>query len=226
MKVVSSLDRHARILKILAQLQNGGGVDATTLSRQLGVCRRTVFRDLSLMRRAGIDVYFDDELQSYRLVPEEGAVVLPKLDADELTALVSAVHLSVLHGLPEYTDSLRKSTAKLLAQSSSSVRHAVSRLTDSCVVPRPHCSSPRALQVIHHVLQALRLRRSLAVTLVGSEETRFSPYRVIADPEGWQVTGKSSLHRDVRCLEPSEVTRVELTDHVYAVPRHYAVRAT
>ncbi len=226
MKMVSSLDRHARILKILAQLQNGGGVDATGLSRQLGVCRRTVFRDLSLMRRAGVDVYFDEDLHSYRLVPDEGSVVLPKLDADELTTLISAVHLSVLQSLPEYTESLRKSTTKLLSQSSSSVRHAVSRLTDSCVVPRPHCSSPRAVQVVHHVLQALRLRRSLAVTLRGAVQTQFSPYQVVADPQGWQVTGKSSWHRDVRCLDPSDVVRVELTDQVYAVPRNYVVRAS
>jgi hypothetical protein len=75
-------------------------------------------------------------------------------------------------------------------------------------------------------LQALRLRRSLAVTLADSEETHFSPYQVVADPQGWQVTGKSSLHRDVRCLNPNEVTRVELTDQVYAVPRNYVMRTT
>jgi predicted DNA-binding transcriptional regulator YafY len=224
MKVVSSLDRHARILKILAHLQTGGGLDANALSRQLGVCRRTVFRDLSLMRKAGVEVYYDDELHCYRLVPDKGLVVLPTLDPDDLTTLVSAVHLSVLQSLPDYTDSLRKSTARLLSQSPSSVRHAVSRLTDSCIVPRPNCNSPRAVRVIHLVLQSLRLRRSLAMTLTGSLETHFSPYQVVADPRGWQITGKSSFHRDVRCLDPSQVTRVELTDKVFAVPRGYVVR--
>ncbi len=225
MKDASTLERHARMLKILAHLQTGGGCDATALSRQLGVCRRTVFRDLSLMRRAGIEVYFDDDLNCYRLVPDKDFVVAPTLDPDELTTLVSAVHLSVLHGLPDYCDSLRQSTAKLLSQSPTNVRHAVSRLTDSCVVPRTaECYSPRAVRVIHHVLQALRLRRSLAMTLTGSLQTHFSPYQVVADPQSWKVTGRCTYHRCVRCLDPRQVTRVEMTDQAYAIPRGYFVR--
>ena len=71
--------RHARMLRILCQLQSGSGLNAEDLADQLGVCRRTVFRDLNMMRQAGVDFYFDEKLDCYRLIPQEGLVATPAI---------------------------------------------------------------------------------------------------------------------------------------------------
>ena len=94
------LGRHVRVLQILRHLQSGSGFNVQELAGRLDVCRRTVFRDLSLLRDAGIQLVFDAERECYRLAPSNDLLVMPELDADELTTLVTAVHLSMLQGIP------------------------------------------------------------------------------------------------------------------------------
>ncbi|MBM4090387.1 MAG: HTH domain-containing protein, partial [Planctomycetes bacterium] len=67
--------RQTRMLKILSRLQAGGGLNATQLADQLEVCRRTIFRDLSLMREAGVSVYYDGVTDCYRLSPNGDLMV-------------------------------------------------------------------------------------------------------------------------------------------------------
>ena len=94
MSVSSVPGRHVRMLQILGHLQSGGGLNADELAGQLDVCRRTIFRDLSLMREAGIEIYFDENMDCYRLPPQRDLVVMPTLEHEELTTLIAAVHLS------------------------------------------------------------------------------------------------------------------------------------
>ena len=215
------------MLQILGQLQSGNGLNADQLAGQLDVCRRTIFRDLNMMREAGIGLYFDGDTDCYRLAPRNDLVVAPTLEHEELTTLIAAVHLSVLRSLPECRDVLRRSTSKLLARSPRHVQHHVTRLTNSCTVRSAidHYSS-RATRFVHLILQAITQRRMLRITLVDTDggreiETRFAPYQMIAAADTWQVIGRSSHHRGVRTFDPRNMKRSEMTDDIYAIPRHF-----
>lgn len=222
--------RHTRILQILSHLQSGGGLNANELAGQLDVCRRTIFRDLSLLRDVGIDIYFDEEMDCYRLSSRNDLVVTPVLDTEELTTLVAAAHLSVLQNIPACDSLLRQSTTKLLAQSSFQVRHSVTRLTSSCTLRTPSDEySPRTVLVVQHILQAIRQRRTLRVRLAESEcenciETKFAPFQLVATSDAWQVTGRSWHHRGVRTFDPREIERADITNEIYAIPRGYQAR--
>ena len=61
--------RHARVLKILTCLQSGPGFNARQLADHLKVSRRTVFRDLSIIRDSGVVVFFDSIADAYRIHP-------------------------------------------------------------------------------------------------------------------------------------------------------------
>ena len=222
--------RHMRVLQILSHLQSGSGLNADELAGQLDVCRRTIFRDLSLLRDVGIDIYFDEELNCYRLSSTNDLIVAPVLDTEELTTLVAAAHLSVLQKVPGCDSLLRQSTTKLLAQSSFQVRHSVTRLTSSCTLRTPSDEySPRAVRVVQHILQAIRQRRTLRVKLSKSNcedriETKFAPYQLVATSDAWQVTGRSWHHRGVRTFDPREFELAEITNEIYAIPRGYRTR--
>ena len=221
--------RQARVLRILSHLQSGDGLNANQLARQMDVCRRTIFRDLSLMREAGVDVYFDDDMDCYRLSACNDLVVTPTFELTELTTLVAAVHFSVLQGLPTYSDMLRRSTAKLLSRSPHDVRHSVSRLVNSCSVRTPPDYPVRAVHAVHHVLQAIRQRRTLQLKLGGSHrckslDTRLSPYEMIATSETWEVTGRSSYHHEIRTFDSRNIEQADITDEIYAIPRGFQSR--
>jgi predicted DNA-binding transcriptional regulator YafY len=214
-----------RVLQILRHLQSGSGFTVQELAGRLDVCRRTVFRDLSLLRDAGIQLVFDAQRECYRLASHDDLVVMPELDADELTTLVTAVHLSMLQGIPSCRDILRQTTNKLLALSPFHVRHSVTRLADSCVVDMPsHDYSPNTVRVMHQILQALQQRRMLHVRLCASHpegplETRLATYQVLVTINAWQVTGRSSHHNAVKTFDPRQIAQADITDEVYAIPR-------
>jgi predicted DNA-binding transcriptional regulator YafY len=221
------LGRHVRVLQILRHLQSGNGFTVEELSLRLDVCRRTVFRDLNLLREAGVQLSFDAARQCYRLAPCKDLLVMPELNADELSTLVTAVHLSLLQSIPPCRDLLRQTTNKLLALSPFHVRHSVTRLADSCALEAPtDAFSTRAVGVVNQILQALRQRRVLKIRLCSSHpegrlDTHLATYHLLVNLNAWQVTGRSSYHRAVRTFDPRHIAEADVTDEVYAIPRGY-----
>ena len=62
-----NLTRISRLVQLISLLQAGKGQNADELSALCGVSRRTMFRDLDLLRQAGVPVLFDDDEGWYRL---------------------------------------------------------------------------------------------------------------------------------------------------------------
>jgi predicted DNA-binding transcriptional regulator YafY len=222
------VQRQARVLRLLSYLQSGVGLNADELAEQLDVCRRTVYRDLKLIREAGIDVYRDSQQNCYRISSDSDVVLSPSFTPDDLATLIAAIHLSVLAELPCLGDSLRKSIAKLLSRAPRPVGHSVSRLVNSFVVQTPIRNySPDAIRALLAFLQAIQHRQVVRLTYAGSTagvpvRTRFAPYRLIVSSEKWQVAGKSTFHRGVHTFDPREIRSVELTRENYAIPRHFS----
>lgn len=227
MKKSSVSSRHARMLRILSQLQAGGCRNIAELAEELNVCRRTVFRDLDTMRQAGIELEYDAGRDCYQLSSQREAVPAPELDVDELTTLVAAVHLSVLSNAPECHEVLRQSISKLLAGSPRHVRQHAIRVMKSCVGDvAGQEDHVRTIPLMHHILTAITHRKILRVTIVergvgGEAETRFAPYQMVAAANTWRVTGRSSLHGGVCTFTPRQMKRPEITEESYAIPRQY-----
>jgi hypothetical protein len=122
---------------------------------------------------------------------------------------------------------LRKTTNKLLAPSPFPVRHGVTLLAGSCVIDMPADRyAPHTTHVLHLVLQALRQRQWLHLHLGGSHpeaplQTRLAIYQILVNTHSWNVTGRSSYHRDVRTFDVRDIAQAELADEVYAIPRGY-----
>ena len=62
-----NLSRIHRLLKLISLLQAGRGYNIEGLRPACGVSRRTIFRDLDLLRQSGVPLYFDDQSQQYRI---------------------------------------------------------------------------------------------------------------------------------------------------------------
>jgi predicted DNA-binding transcriptional regulator YafY len=222
--------RHARMLAILRLLQSGAGLNASALAGQLDVCRRTIFRDLNIMRQAGLDLYFDEHQACYRLSSRSDLTAAPAFSAEEITTLAAAVHLSPFQRLPDSHQLLRQSVQKLLANSPTCLRHHVARVMKSCRLGDEHAGTePPTDEVVHRILAAISQRKVLRVTVVDSISgdeisTRLAPYQVMVSVDVWQVVGRSSHHRQVRSFDPRCLRGPEMTDEIYAIPRRYQPR--
>jgi predicted DNA-binding transcriptional regulator YafY len=61
------IDRIQRLLSLLTRLQAGEECEGKVLAAELGISRRTLFRDLQLLRIAGIPLSHDKSQSTYRL---------------------------------------------------------------------------------------------------------------------------------------------------------------
>lgn len=227
MSVSPFVVRHARLLRIFRQLQSGVGLNATQLARDLGVCRRTVFRDLEAMRQSGVDIFYDTPLQCYRLGPCEELRPPPAFNHEELATLIAAVHLSVLHQAPDCRGVLRQSMGKLVTGLPSHMQYGAQRLIKSCSGPASNDNGVSAWsRLVHPLLMAIARRRVLRLRLFEPAEhkvieTRFAPYQMIASAGRWSVVGRSSHHRAIQTFDACQLRQAEITDQAYAVPRTF-----
>jgi proteasome accessory factor B len=78
------------------------------------------------------------------------------------------------------------------------------------------------------VFYAIRNRRQIRIVVhsvgEGMTQTKFSPYRVLASFDEWQVMGRSSFHRSTRSFPLRSIQSAEKTNDPYGVPRGFRFR--
>jgi predicted DNA-binding transcriptional regulator YafY len=149
---VSPLVRPQRLLKLVSLLESKQALDSAALASALNVCKRTVLRDIKLLRSANIPISYDLTLAGYRLrrdappaadpeivqVPDSawvhngGVCRCPKILADEIAALLLA--LRVAGQLPEsIVDACESAIAKIMAAALPAARErAVHIMQQAC----------------------------------------------------------------------------------------------
>jgi len=230
--------RHARVLRILTCLQSGPGFNARQLADHLNVSRRTVFRDLSIIRDSGVVVFFDSIADAYRVHP--GSQPEPvRLDEEDLTNLVVASILSQWQYFPGISESIREATSKLLARHPDPVKLHIARVLNGCrLQPLDAGFSSLRRDIIRALLQAIAQQKQLRI-LVDRENlerwkaiaaegtatwTKLSPYFLSVNGSEWTVCGRSSLHRSVRTFQLDNILNVVFTSDDFQLPRNYRVQ--
>jgi biotin operon repressor len=225
--------RHARAIRILTCLQAGPAFNARELAVRLNVSRRTIYRDLNLIRSAGIGVLFDGESSGYRVSQKSLTPLAPPSFSDrDLRKLALTAQFSLLQGFPDFSGAVRESLSRLLAYYPVGVRESVARLLNCCDVdlPRPHYSES-VLQVVEAMMTAIAQRRLVQVQMMVRKRreplsviTRIAPYRLIAALDDWWIVGRSSYHRRTVRLPASVMQRAEVTSHEYKFPQGFRGR--
>jgi predicted DNA-binding transcriptional regulator YafY len=221
--------RHARALQLVTCLQSGPRFSANELARHFDVSRRTIFRDLNMIRAAGIQIQFDAEHEAYRLAKPATYLAPPGFREEDLAQLVVATHLSPLQHFPKFSVALRESVTKLLSAYPYRVSVSVSRLLHACALhPPTNGFSTRAEEILATVLRAIRIRRQIRIVVPNCDgemtQTKFSPYQVVASPDEWVVVGRSSVHRRTKSFRLRSIRSVERTEEPYGVPRGFRFR--
>ncbi|MCA9177001.1 MAG: HTH domain-containing protein [Planctomycetales bacterium] len=230
MKAVNSVvSRHSRALRILSCLQAGPSFNARELANRLKVSRRTIYRDLKLIRAAGIDVIFDERQDAYRVKTHREIAPL-RLEPEDLTRLLITSHLSAFSSMSaDFEASVRESMSRLLGPYPAEVRLPIQRIINCCRV-RPSKASKEMSDLLQRIMVAVGRSVHIQVALERPaqrlEVIRFAPYLIEVSDSSWWVVGRNPRERNRQVLRLEDIRDVELTNIPYTIPKNCRNAAT
>ena len=219
--------RFARCFQLANLLQSRFGHSIRDLAETLGVHKRTIYRDLHLLREAGVPVSFDP-LRGGQVTAPQFRLPSAGLTDEELLVLLLAARTSHLADYQEFASPLNQSISKILRQLPDRVREEAISLLKSCLIEPPQVVQEAPNRNIHQsILAAIRKKCQLRISFQPrnqpelSQQTKIAPYRLIASQNRWVLIGRSSYHRGVYRFDLQRIQWVEVTDDSYELPARY-----
>lgn len=216
------------MVELIGLLQAGRGQNVSSLAQSCRVSRRTIFRDLDVLRAASVPLVYDPQSERYQL---RSSHLLPPTNftpQEALALLVLCHELGQSNGLP-CQGPAAKAALKLESNLPPRLR-AYIRDAARGVTIRLHANNrlPAQEPVYDQLLAAVAQRRQVRIEYDSLSEwtrirTRLSPYRLLFSRRSWYVVGRSSLHRGVRTFNLSRVRQLEPLDSTFNVPRGFSI---
>jgi proteasome accessory factor B len=217
-----------RLLQLISLLQAGRAYNIDALALECNVSRRTIFRDLELVRQSGIPILFDEKVRQYRI---PGACLLPptNFSLEEALSLIVLCHdLGNGSGLP-FLSSARSAVVKLESALPSQLREQLRGFAEAVHIQPPSMNPLEGQKpVFDELLEAIHSRHSVRIRYNSLKEgcqinTRLSPYRLFFSRHSWYVVGRSSIHRATRMFNLSRMVAVETLDDVVQIPKNFSL---
>ncbi len=213
-------------MKLIGLLQGGKGRNVDALSAECGVSRRTIFRDLEVLRGSGVPIVFDEERLQYHI---PGTYFLPPtyLTSEEALAVITLCHELGSDGRLPFYDAACTAAAKLENNLPQEMREYLRSVSGSVNI---QLASRNPLDGRHEVyrelVKAIAKRRCARITYDSFSEgetitTRLSPYRLLFSRRSWYVIGRSSLHRAVRTFHVGRIQHLESLEDAFHLPRSF-----
>jgi len=212
--------RVERLLRLIQTLQSGRAVTIDEMAVSVGVSRRTVFRDLEVLTRAGLAFDFDRASKRYHA---SKAALLPPvtLSHGEALAVLLAMR-SVAAGPLSWDKQVAASAAiKIEGMLPPLIRDHCGTLMDKTEFRPAPASDPTSINGAVQTIQAALARQCrLAIrydSLTGGEviETTLCPYRMAFIHRAYYVIGQSTLHQKVRTFKVERIIQMRLTDQPF-----------
>jgi proteasome accessory factor B len=192
------------------------------------VTRRTIFRDLDMLRQSGIPLAFNEGQQRY-CIP--GACLLPPTNftPEEALSLVVLCHeLGDGAGLP-FLGPARSAAMKLESSLPTRLREQLRDVVSTIQIQAPPINPLEGRKPIYEqLLDAIVSRRNVRICYDSLQEqkkivTRLSPYRMFFSRRSWYVVGRSSLHRAKRTFHLGRILDIKTLDDHFRIPRGFSI---
>jgi len=192
------------------------------------VSRRTIFRDMDLLRSSGVPISYDEDRQLHHIA---GSNYLPATNftAEEALALIVLCHeMGDRSGLP-FLNPARSAAVKLESALPSRLRDQIREIVDSLhiqLLPKNPLEgkSPIYDQLLSAVTKRHCVRLRYRSLNEGAEiRTKLSPYQLFFSRRSWYVVGRSSLHKATRTFNLGRIVEIEPLDDSYKIPRGFSI---
>lgn len=215
-----STDRIERLLVLIRTLETGRPLTVTELAKQSGVSRRTVFRDLALLKRVGIRYLYDRDTKRYST---ERTTLLPPVTlspAESLSLLLAVRNLMNSDMLPD-ADAVASASLKLESMLPRSLQDYCGPIVERMAFRHDPISDSASIIDTTSVLQtALATDRKIHVAYDSYLEGRviesvLHPYRLAYIHRGWYVIAYAQDAARVQTYKVERILRVRLLDATF-----------
>lgn len=225
---VRQADRLARILSVLKLIQSRGKWNTKSIARELEVTERTVYRDLDVLKYAGVPHYFDDDQQSYR-VRADYRFPVPNLTDEEVIGQAVATAITKAAGL-DVAGSASPTTQKIAATADDDTKQLLADIEQLvCVLGLQLADHSHCHETIGKLQQALIERRRIAGTYsspheVHPVELRLNPIRLCLIKNAWYLIAQA-VGGEPKTYRVARFGKVEVLSEAATVPEVFDVRA-
>ena len=220
-----SVERVQRLLRLITTLQSGNANRSADLMLELGISRRTLFRDLKLIQKAGIPSYHQPGrgyriAQSYFLppinltVPETlGLMLLGKTVASQPNRPLLGPALAAINKVTTTVpEPIRSACLDLMAPVTLS--------------PGPHAQDGLEARYYTTLQRCIDEGRVCAMTYKSpvepqALECRLEPLGMHFAARAWYVLGRTNLYKEVRIFKLVRVQRLTPTVQLFTRPRNF-----
>jgi proteasome accessory factor B len=224
------LSRQWKLIQLLAKARYG--VVPDSLADELGVNRRTVYRDLDALMFAGFPITSERrDTHVYWRVIDGFKLGDTPFTPDELLALgFSEDLLRSLEGTV-FHDSIASALAKIRASLGPELAGFLAKLRESFrVLPGPHKNYADLADVIRALNEAVLARRTVRMKYTtartGKTQAReFDPYRVWYRSGGLYAIGHDHKSGELRTFAVDRIRAPELTEQRFTVPDDFDFEA-
>lgn len=219
-----------RLLKIITLLRTGRSFDSAGLATELGVSRRTLFRDLQLLESTGIPYRFDRNDGAYKI--HESFFLEPvALSLEESLALLLVTRLFIARQVhPAYqhaVDAALKIESTLPAPILEHCGAWLSGLSMHWPPSSPADAHPGLFESLQRAAAEHRRVRMRYDSVNEGTETEFmaDPLRLLFMTRGWYLIARSHLHGEVRTFKVDRIVDLTITEDTFTPDKSFSERA-
>ncbi len=223
------LTRTQRLIRIVEILHAGRKCGVGMLADEFGVSRRSILRDMNVLRDAGLDCHYDADSESYML--EKSFHLRPvDLSLDEGLALLMLTRKVVSDRvLPAYK-SMVSAALKVEASVPDEVREHCGPMLEHIDFQWSQISDVDPVSdLIVRIERAIVARRKVHLRYDSYYDKKeialvLRPFRVFFRRRGWYVVGHSERHREVRLFKLERIVDMEETDRAFRMDNNFTLR--
>ncbi|WP_020537181.1 helix-turn-helix transcriptional regulator [Lewinella cohaerens] len=204
------IKRISRLTAILTQLQTKGRLTATSLSEKFGVSKRTIYRDLKTLERAGVPIFTEKE-KGYTLM--DGYNIPPVMFTEkQANALILAEQLVLKNKdasfVKDYSEAIDKIKSILRYKVKDKANLLANRTQYNQVINQERNSS--SLSDLQNALTNYKLVR---IEYINKEETvtnrLIEPFALLST-ENWYLVAMCRLRKEFRFFRLDRIQKIEI----------------
>lgn len=205
--------RFIRILRLLTALGSGRRYRIDELAKMFTVARRTVYRDLRLLKDVGVPYYYDRIQQCCKLEPHFSLSCL-NLSKQEAFTLFLMVKMAKYLNFP-LKNELEQAAVKIYNSLPGQIRqYCIRRLENITILPDAAMRIDRLDEFFIKLTRAIAKKQVVLIEYPadnnGYQTFYLEPYQLIYRNKMWYVTGKSRYTNSPVTISFNNIRKLEL----------------
>lgn len=192
-----------------------------------------MFRDLDLLRQAGVPLLFNEAQQAYRIV---GGFMLPPTSftpQEALSLLVLCHEMGQQSALPFFAPA-QSAAMKVESCLPARLREYIREVTAAVRIRPDVRATTDHDKTFQALVEAVRTRHCVRINYGSLNDgkypgekkpviTKLSPYQLLFSRRSWYVIGRSSVHRAVRTFNVHRINEFTVLEDTFQRPRDFQI---